>query len=295
MSDLRSFTTTVALILAGAFAAACGGGDSGSTAATSEPSGGGEAAAPAMVADAGTITGMVNFAGVAPANSPIDMSEEPDCAAKHTGGAMTQTVMAENGKLANVFIYIKEGLTGSYPASGSVEVDQDGCVYHPHVVGVMTGQDLDFKNSDGLAHNVQATPANNRPFNISQPMSMTSAPQRFNTPEIMIPVQCSIHGWMKMYVGVVAHPYFAVSATDGSFSIGNVPPGTYTIEAWHEHYGTMQQQVTVDPNGTATMAFDYSDSMALNANVPLGEPIDPHNHTAAEIAAHAAAAQPETR
>jgi hypothetical protein len=177
-----------------------------------------------------------------------------------------------------VFVYIKEGLTGTYAApTETVVVDQVGCHYVPHVIGAVTGQPVAFKNSDGLAHNVKAQPTANRPFNISQPNNMTSAPQRFAAAEIMIPVQCDVHGWMEMYVGVVAHPYFAVSGDDGSFTIGNVPPGTYTLEAWHEKYGLKTGQVTVDPNGTATVTFAY-DAAVANAYVPLGKPFDPHKH-----------------
>jgi hypothetical protein len=136
-----------------------------------------------------------------------------------------------------------------------------------------------FRNSDGLLHNIKAQPRNNRTFNISQPNNMTSS-QTFSQPEIMIPVQCDVHGWMEMYIGVTDHPYFAVSGEDGNFTIENVPPGTYTLEAWHERYGVTTQQVTVEPNGSVDVAFDYSASMA-GAHVPLGRPIDPHGTHAA--------------
>jgi plastocyanin len=197
-------------------------------------------------------------------------------------------VVADGGKLANVFIYIKEGLSGTFPAgAASPEINQDGCEYIPHVLGVQTGQPVTFRNSDGLLHNIKAQPANNRPFNISQPTNMTSN-QTFNTPEVMVPVQCDVHGWMTMYIGVTNHPYFAVSAADGTFTIANVPPGTYTIEAWHERYGAMTQQVTVDPNGASTVTFEYNASMA-GAHVPLGQPIDPHGSHDGTAHAHTAA------
>ncbi len=279
MPDTRTSTTLVAAILAGALAACGGDGGAGGEAGAGAQPAGGEPQAAAPIANAGTITGMINFAGTPPANAAIDMSAEPTCAAQHAGGTTEETVIASNGKLANVFVYIREGITGSFaPPAQPVEVDQVGCHYTPHVIGVMAGQGVAFKNSDGLLHNVKAQPKNNRPFNISQPTSMTSSPQRFSTPEVMIPVQCDVHGWMQMYVGVVAHPYFAVSGADGSFTIGNVPPGTYAVEAWHEKYGVQVTQITVDPNGTATVAFDYNASMAANAVVPLGAPFDPHDH-----------------
>ena len=288
MQDLRSTTRTLVATLMAAGIAACGGGDAGQTAG-GEAAAGGAAAAPAVVENAGTISGTINFAGTAPAGTPIDMAEEATCAAKHPTTPMTEEVVASGGKLANVFVYIKEGLSGSFPAAATpVEINQDGCVYHPHVIGVQTGQTVTFRNSDGLLHNIKAAPTNNRTFNISQPTNMTSN-QTFNQPEIMVPVQCDVHGWMSMFVGVTAHPYFAVSAADGSFRIGNVPPGTYTLEAWHEKYGVMTQQITVDPNGTASVSFDYSAGMA-GAHVPLGQPLDPHDHGAASartrVAAH---------
>jgi plastocyanin len=270
----RAAISLVTVFFVGAITA-CGGGGGGET--DEAPAEGGEQAA-VEVANAGTINGTVDFTGTAAANPAIDMSEEPTCAEKHAGGVTAETVIANNGKLKNVFVHIKEGLTGSFPApSETVVIDQEGCVYKPHVTGVMVGQGLVFKNSDGLAHNVKAQPSANRAFNISQPTSMSSSPQRFNSEEVMIPVQCDIHGWMQSYVGVVSHPYFAVSGDDGSFSIQNLPPGTYTVEAWHEKYGVQTQQVTVEPNGTATATFNYSADMA-GAPVPLGKPIDPHQH-----------------
>lgn len=295
MKNTRTTTTLAALLMAGALLA-CGGGDAGDSGAMEGGDmGGGEAAAPMQVANAGTIMGMVNFEGMKPANDPIDMSEEPDCAAQHTETPTTETVVGDDGKLGNVFVRITGTVQGGAGApSEPVIVDQVGCVYIPHVTGVVLGQGVEFKNSDGLAHNVQANPTANRPFNISQPTTMTSAAHHFSSPEVMVPVQCNIHGWMHGYVGVVDNPYFATSAMDGSFTIANVPPGTYTLEAWHEKYGTMTQEVTVDPNGMANVAFDYSAGMAANAVVPLGEPIDPHNHSAAELAAHRAAATPGT-
>jgi plastocyanin len=272
ITGLMSFLAIAALVACGG-----GGGDTGGA------EGGGETATPAgtppaAVADAGSVNGTIDFTGSAPANEPIDMGEEPACAEKHSSPPTRETVVANEGKLANVFVYVKEGLTGEFPApSEAVEVDQNGCVYIPHVIGVQTGQDVAFKNSDGLLHNIKAAPTENRPFNISQPNNMTS-PRSFSAQEVMVPVQCDVHGWMEMYIGVVDHPYFAVSGDDGSFTIENLPPGSYTLEAWHERYGVQTQQVTVEPNGTATVTFAYNASMAANAVVPLGTPIDPHGH-----------------
>jgi plastocyanin len=226
-------------------------------------------AAPAQVADAATINVMVNFTGAAPTPAAIDMAEEKVCADKHSGGAKAEDVVVNDGKLQNVFVYVKEGLSGTHTApSDNVVIDQDGCIYKPHVAGVMAGQNLVFKNSDGILHNVKAVPTANRGFNISQPGSGDSAPKTFTTKEVMVPVECNVHGWMKSYVGVLDHPYFAVSGTDGGAKIGNLPPGTYTIEAWHEKFGTQTQSVTVAANETKDVAFNFG---AKTANaVPLG-------------------------
>jgi plastocyanin len=179
-----------------------------------------------------------------------------------------------------VFVYVKEGLGDrrfATPQDAQV-IDQDGCVYHPHVTGVQTGQQVTFRNSDGLLHNINARPTANRAFNISQPQNMDSPPRTFNAARGHDPVRCDVHGWMESFVGVVAHPYFAVTGEDGSFRIENLPPGDYTIEAWHETYGTQTMQVSVAAQQTAETSFTYNAGMAAGAIVPLGTPIDPHGH-----------------
>jgi plastocyanin len=138
-----------------------------------------------------------------------------------------------------------------------VVLDQDGCRYHPHVFGVMVGQPLSIKNSDGIAHNIKAKGVKNRPFNISQPTAMTT-PRTFTAAEVMVPVECNVHGWMKAYVGVLPHSFFAVSGTNGTFSIKGLPPGTYTIEAWHERYGVQTATVTVAGTATKTQDFTFA-------------------------------------
>jgi hypothetical protein len=275
-NDMRKSTPLVAALLAGALAA-CGGGDGGESGGQMGEQAGGAEGAATQVANAGTINGTINFAGDAPAMPAIDMSAEPTCAATHSTPPMQQEVVATGGKLQYAFIYIRDGLTGTFATPAPSTLDQVGCVYTPHVVGVMVGQELQIRNSDGILHNIHTQPTANREFNRGQPTSMTT-PTTFNTAEVMIPVKCDVHGWMHAFIGVTSHPYFAVSGADGSFTIGNVPPGTYTLEAWHEKYGVQTAQVTVDPNGTATVAFDYNASMAASAVVPMGTPIDLHDH-----------------
>lgn len=270
---LRKYVPTFALSLF--TLAACGGGDA-DTGGTDAP------AADAYTVPAGeaaVITGVVNFEGTAPAPEPIDMSDEPTCAEKHDDGPVRRPVVVnENGTLSNVFVYVREGLGDrSFAATADERVmDQDGCEYQPHVMGVQTGQEVTFRNSDGLLHNINAQGSTNRSFNISQPQNMDTE-RSFSQQEIMIPVRCDVHGWMEAYIGVVDHPYFAVTGEDGSFRLENLPPGDYTIEAWHEEYGTQTAQVTVAAQQTGETSFTFNDTMT-GAFVPLGAPLDPHDH-----------------
>jgi carboxypeptidase family protein len=208
-----------------------------------------------------TISGTIKFTGTPPVMAKIDMSDEPVCKGKYTAPPTKEDVVVNpNGTLANVFVYVKSGLPATYKApapAGPVLLDQNACRYHPHVFGILVGQTLSIKNSDGIAHNIKAKAVKNRPFNISQPIAMTS-PRSFTTPEVMVPLECNVHGWMKGWVGVLPHPFFAVSGADGSFKITGLPPGTYTIEAWHERYGTQDATITVAGTETKTAAFTFA-------------------------------------
>jgi len=254
--------------------AACGGGGGDAGGAGGGETGGGEQAPAATIdpSTVGTISGTVNFTGTAPARTAIDMSAESACAGAYgADGPMSEDVLASNGKLANVFVYLT-GVSGAPAASGSVTLDQHNCRYTPHVLGIEVNQELKITNSDNLLHNINVSPTENRGFNISQPRGGMTSSQRFALPEVMVPVHCDVHGWMHAYIGVVDSPYFGVSGPDGSFTIANVPAGTYTAQAWHEEYGTMSGTVTVTAGGTAELSFDYSADMA-GADVPLGKPL----------------------
>ena len=243
--------TLMLLVMAG-----CGGGDSGG-------GGGGGAAVenPVDAATAGNIAGSIAFEGDAPSMDDIDMSSESVCAAKHSSTPMVQEVVVNgNGTLANVFVYVKEGLESlQFPTPEAVLLNQDGCVYLPHVLGVMAGQDITIRNSDGLLHNINASPAEQRGFNSSQPVNMETT-RSFGTPEVMVPLRCDVHGWMNAYIGVLDHPYHSVSNSSGAFNLSTLPPGDYVIEAWHERYGTQTQNVTVTTGETAEVTFTFSGS-----------------------------------
>lgn len=209
-------------------------------------------------ATAGTITGKVAFTGQAPARIRIRMDAVPACTQANPDPVFVQEVVVnDNNTLRNVFVYVKEGLGNrSFPApAGEAMIDQRGCMYNPHVLGLVVGQKIRIKNSDPTNHNIHPLPMQNREWNQSQPPGSADMIQEFARPEIMIPVKCNVHPWMISYVGVLPHPFFAVSGADGSFEIKGLPPGDYVIEAWHEKYGASQQNVTVGPSETKQLDF----------------------------------------
>ena len=249
------------LVLLGALCAlslnvACGGGakPEASAPAASEPA----AAAAVDTANAGNVTGTVTYTGP-DTDTPIAMNADAVCAGLHKEPVDTGEIVVKDGKLANVFVYVKTGMEGkSFPApADKKEIDQQGCLYHPRIQGIMVGQTLVIKNSDATLHNIHALPTKNTEFNQAQPIQNMKSERTFDKPEVMVHFKCDVHPWMTSYVGVMENPYFAVSGEDGTFAIDKLPPGTYTLEAWHEKLGTAEQQVTIAPNQTATVAFDF--------------------------------------
>ena len=166
----------------------------------------------------------------------------------------------KDGEVQNAFVYVKEGLDPAYtfdvPAK-AVEFSQRGCVYGPRVFGVRAGQPIDIVNEDDTMHNVHALPNSNREFNRSS-LKRAKMTQVFTVPEVMVRFKCDVHPWMTAYVGVMAHPFFAVTGADGTFDLKGLPPGTYTVEAWHERFGTQTQQVTVAEKQAQTVAFAFA-------------------------------------
>ena len=237
---------------------ACGGGGEQPAAPEAKT----EAAAPAAPASRGgsaTISGTATYTNGDP-DTEIKMDADPVCASLHGDAVHTEKVVHDDaGNLANVFVYVKEGLTGSYPIpSASHVLDQAGCQYNPHVSGLQVGQKLVIRNSDPTLHNVHAMPTVNDEFNMGQPFQGMEMEHTFDKAEVMVRFKCDVHPWMASYMAVLDHPYFGVSGTDGSYSIGDLPAGEYVIEAWHEELGTQTQTITVEDGGVAEASFDFS-------------------------------------
>jgi plastocyanin len=204
----------------------------------------------------GSISGVISFKGAAPKLAMIDPSADPACP---TDRQPSDAIVVQNGKLANVFVYIKSGLNGSVAASSDpVVINQKGCRYVPHVVGLMIGQPFKVLNDDNAQHNVHPMPRQNDEWNESQMPRGEPIVKTFRHPEIMMPVQCNQHPWMQMYVNVVDNPYFAVSGEDGSFQIKDLPPGEYTLAVVHEKFGEQTMKITVAPKQTASASFAFS-------------------------------------
>jgi plastocyanin len=233
--------------------AACSKKEEAPAAAPAAESGGAmaPAATPIDPATVATISGTVKFDGTAPKASKIDMSQDPGC----KGMNEAENVVVNGGDLSNVFVYVKDGLgnrTFDVPKD-PVVLDQSGCKYHPHVLGVMAGQTVQIKNDDPTTHNIHPTPKDNREWNESQPPSSPAIEKNFAREEIMLPVKCNQHPWMKMYINVVKSPFYAVTGKDGKYEIKGLPPGDYTIGFVQEKLGEQDQKVTVAAKDAKTV------------------------------------------
>jgi plastocyanin len=240
--------------------AGCGGSETKTEAPKSaDAAAGGGAAAMPDEANGGTITGKVSLDGPKPTMKTIDMSANPVCTKAHASAPQKseEVVVNDNGTVKYAFVWIKAGLPDKnwQVPTTAVELDQNGCMYRPHVIGVMAGQNIRIKNGDPTNHNIHPLPQTNQEWNESQPPGSEAKMQSFPRQEVMIPVKCNIHPWMRSYIGVVSHPFFAVTGDDGTFTIKGLPPGTYTVETWHEKYGTQDQQVTVGAKESKTVDF----------------------------------------
>jgi plastocyanin len=267
----------LSIALSLALAAACGGTKTEPN--TNTPGAGDTAAAP-YSGPTGSVSGVISFTGTAPAAKKIDTSADPVCGQK-SPNLMTDDSIVTDGKLANTFIYVKEGTveggkkitdyTWATPNS-AVQLDQNGCHYAPHVMGVQVNQKVSITNSDATQHNIHPTPKLNPEWNQTQANGAAPIEKTFARPEVLIPVKCNQHPWMKAYIGVMRHPFFAVSAKDGAYEIKGLPPGTYTVVAWKEGgaNGTEKtMQVTVPANGSAKADFAFGEAATTSLNPSL--------------------------
>ncbi len=252
---LTLFIAALALAFAG-----CGGNKENTESSNqpaSAPAGGGATIDPSTVGD---VSGTITLDGAPPTFKAINMSAEPFCSKAHSSPVLPEdVVVGDKGALANVVVYVKDDLskyTFDTPKD-SVGLDQRGCMYSPHVVALMAGQTIEVKNDDQTTHNIHPTPKDNREWNQSQPPGAAPLDEQFARMEVAIPVKCNVHPWMKGYIAVFKNPFFAVTTKDGKFDIKGLPPGTYTIEAWQEKFGTMDQQVTVGPKESKTVSFAF--------------------------------------
>src|SRR5437868_5972246 len=264
--NTRLWLGLIALISLLSLASSCskGGGDEESTGDT-----GGKAYT--AKGNEGSISGVVSYTGAAPEAKKIDTSADSVCTSK-SPNLTTEDWVVKDGKLANTYVYIKDGTLAdnskigdySFPTpTAAVTLDQNGCHYKPHVLGVMVNQPITITNSDPTTHNIHFTPKNNPDWNQSQPNGAAPLTHKLARAEVLVPVKCNQHPWMKSYVGVTKHPFFAVTAEDGSFTIKGVPPGKYTVVAWHEGgaNGTEKtMQVTVPASGAVKADFSFGAS-----------------------------------
>jgi plastocyanin len=210
---------------------------------------------------AGKITVAVRFTGRRPPVKAISMNAEETCEKLHKKPVDGSGIsIGKGGALANVFVYIKTGLEGNSfePPKEVVVLDQRGCMFVPRVLALHTGQTLQVKNSDPVSHNIHPVPQNNREWNQQQAPGAPDLSRRFARPEVMIPIKCNVHSWMRSYIGVLAHPYFAVTNETGNFEWAVVPAGEYTVAAWHEAFGEITEQVKLGERQNAAINFRFS-------------------------------------
>lgn len=215
---------------------------------------------PLDLATTGTIAGSVRFDGTPPAMQPVRFGSFAECAAQHPGPVLANDALVRDGRVENAFVYVSDGLGDRVFAipDAAVEMDQQGCLFVPRVIGAQVGQLVKFLNGDPAVHNVHGRLRGASGWNFVLSRRGASREIRIDRPEVMVSVRCDLHPWMQGWVGVVDHPYFAVTGPDGAFRLANVPPGTYTVTAWHERFGTRSQQVTLAERGAAEATLTFT-------------------------------------
>ena len=206
----------------------------------------------------GTVSGKVTYTGTPAKSKAIDMSKEPSCAKQHTTPVTTETVVTgANNVLENVVVYVSAGADEPNAPSQAVTFTQKGCQYIPHVLVMHAGQELDVINADQTSHNIHPLAKTNREWNKSQPPGAPPIKDKFDAPEF-ISVKCNIHPWMHGWFAVLKTNHYSISGDNGGFTLPNLPPGKYTVTAWHEDYGTKTQDITISGNETKTVDFTFT-------------------------------------
>ena len=217
---------------------------------------------PGVAVAASSITGTVTFDGKAPTLRPLAMDADPACAKKHSGPVPNEMLALGNGNtMGNIMVWVSKGLPAgkTWPAPKTpVVIDQNGCQYKPHVMGIMVGQPYRILNSDGVLHNIHTLPKINTPFNRAMPATLKEVTTTFTKEESIFHIKCDVHPWMSAYLGVFTHPFYSVTSTDGKFTISGLVPGTYEISAWHEKLGMQTATITVAANETKTQGFKFA-------------------------------------
>jgi plastocyanin len=211
---------------------------------------------------ASTVSGTVNFDGKAPTLRPLAMDADPTCAKKHSAPVPNEMLVLGSGNtMGNILVFVSKGVPAgkTYPPPKTpVVLDQNGCQYKPHVMGIMVGQQYKILNSDGVLHNIHTLPKINKAFNQGMPANIKEATTVFDKPEEVFHIKCDVHPWMSAYMAVFTHPFFSVTAADGKYTISGLDPGTYEITAWHEKLGTQTATVTVGASDTKTQNFKFA-------------------------------------
>src|SRR4051795_4348072 len=217
---------------------------------------------PGVAFGASSVSGTVTFDGKVPTLKPLAMDADPACAKKHSAPVPNEMLALGSGNtMGNIMVWVSKGLPAgkTWPAPKTpVVLDQNGCQYRPHVMGIMVGQTYKILNSDGILHNVHALPTINKQFNRAMPATLKEATATFDKEEATFPIKCDVHPWMNAYVGAFAHPFYSVTATDGKYTISGLDPGTYEITAWHEKLGTQTASVTVSGSDTKSQNFKFA-------------------------------------
>jgi Carboxypeptidase regulatory-like domain len=205
----------------------------------------------------GSVSGKVTYTGTPAKAKVIDMSKEPSCAKQHATPVTTETVVTGPGdSLENVVVYISAGTPDESAPGQSVKLEQKGCQYVPHLLAFQVNQPLEIVNDDQTSHNIHPLPRLNREWNRSQPPGTPPISEKYDKAEFIL-VKCNVHPWMRGYFAVMKNSHFGVTDSDGGFKLPNLPPGKYTISAWHESYGEQSQDVTVSGSENQTINFAF--------------------------------------